>query len=267
MQVLLIGCGFIGSALAIAMEEIESIETIYVTDKSSDRGSFISSCRKAKYVEEVGDVLEDVDLVVEAASQQAVEQYAPSVLEKGKDILIMSVGALADDELRERCTKLAGRNKCRILIPTGALSGIDGLNSASMGELREVSLTSTKPVKALEGNEYLRQNGIDLDGLKSAKEVFHGSAREAARNFPKTSNVAATLSLAGMGFDRTKVTIIADPDARRNTHKITAIGDFGELNATASNVPSPENPKTSLLAALSAISGLKKLTGIVWVGL
>lgn len=267
MKLCLIGCGFIGSTLAKAMENMDEIDEIYVTDKSREKAPWISSCKKVRYQKDMREILDGVDLVIEAASQQAVRQYATLVLEKGKNILIMSIGALADDEFRKKCRTLAQKNKCRIYIPTGALCGIDGLNSASMGKLYEVSLTSKKPVKALKDNQYLRAKGFKIGELEEPQEVFEGSAKDAVKYFPKTSNVAATLSLTGLGFEKTKVRIVADPKAKRNTHEIRARGEFGELKATVNNEPSPTNPKTSILAALSAISGLKKLTGAIWVGL
>jgi aspartate dehydrogenase len=266
MKVCIIGCGFIGSELALAMEEMDEIETIYVTDKREEKASALSTCSKVKYLEEIGDVLEDIDLVVEAASQQAVHQYAPGALERGKDILVMSVGAFADEELFNRCVSLAKDHKCRIYIPTGALCGVDGLKSASMGKLEEVLLISTKPVAALEDNEYLKEKGTNLGNLTEPLQVFEGNARDAAMNFPKTANVAATLSLAGIGFEDTKVRIIADPDTDRNTHEVHAKGEFGELKTVTSNFPSERNPRTSVLALLSAISGIKTLTGVVWIG-
>ncbi len=113
----------------------------------------------------------------------------------------------------------------------------------------------------------MKDIGLKLEDLKEPKVVFEGSAREAAVNFPKTSNVAATLSLAGLGFDATKVKIVADPNAKMNVHNVVVKGEFGEFNTEVRNVPSPTNPKTSLLAALSAIAGLKKVTGVVWVGI
>jgi aspartate dehydrogenase len=267
MKVCIIGCGFIGSELALAMEEMDEIEIVYVTDKREEKASALSKCKKAKYLEDIGDILNTVDLVIEAASQQAVRQYAPGALEKGKDMLVMSVGAFADEGLFNRCVSLAENSKCRIYIPTGACCGVDGLKSASMGRLEEVMLVSTKPISALVDNEFLKGKGIDLKSLEEPTTVFEGNAREAAKDFPKTANVAATLSLAGIGFEDTKVRIIANPNTDRNIHEVRARGEFGELKAVTSNFPSEKNPRTSILALLSAISGVKTLTGIVWIGL
>jgi len=267
MKVCVIGCGFIGTTLINAMEDMDEIEAVYITDKSKKMASGFRSSQKVSYQEDIRKILDDVRLVIEAASQDAVRQYAPLVLENGKDILIMSVGAFVDDELREKCKTLAEKNGCRIYIPTGAICGVDGLSSASARKLNYVTLISTKPVKALKGNQYLKDKGVDFEALKNAEIVFEGSAKDAVRYFPRTSNVAATLSLAGLGFEATRVKIIADPNTETNTHEINVKGEFGEIKATINNVPSPQNPKTSVLAALSAISGLKKITGFVWVGL
>jgi aspartate dehydrogenase len=266
MKVCIVGCGFIGSTLAIAMEDMDNIETIFVTDKSEEKVETLSKCSKVRYQQDIFGILNDIELVIEAASQEAVKQYAPGVLEHGKDMLAMSVGAFADEEFYERCVSLAKEKGCRIFIPTGALCGVDALKSASMGRLDEVTLISTKPVGALKDNEFLKRKGIDLSNLERAETVFEGNAREAALNFPKTSNVAATLSLAGIGFDKTKVRIVADPETDKNTHEIRAKGEFGELKAVAGNFPSERNPRTSILALLSAISGVRTLTAVVWIG-
>jgi aspartate dehydrogenase len=267
MKVCIIGCGFIGTTLANAMEDMDEIETIYVTDKTVGKASSLTDCKKVVFKEDIAEILDDIELVVEAASQGAVHQYAPAILGYGKDILVMSVGAFADDELWKKCTMLAKENGCKIFLPTGALSGIDGLSSAAVGKLEEVTLMSTKPVLALKDNAYLKEKGLTIEALEAPMVVFEGSARDAARYFPKTSNVAATLSLAGLGFDKTRVKIIADPKTDRNTHEVFVKGDFGEMRAVVSNIPSPSNPKTSILAARSAISGMNKITGVVWVGL
>lgn len=266
MKVCIIGCGFIGTALAKAMEGMDIIETIYVNDKGEEKASALARCGKVGFRPDIFGIIDEVDLVIEAASQEAVRQYAPGVLKAGKDILVMSVGAFADGGFYESCVSLAKEKGCRIFIPTGALCGVDALKSASMGRLDEVTLTSTKPVGALKDNEFLKWKGIDISKLEKAETVFEGNAREAAMNFPKTSNVAATLSLAGIGFENTKVRIIADPGTDKNTHEIHAKGDFGEFRAVTGNYPSEKNPRTSVLAFLSALSSVKTITGVVWVG-
>jgi aspartate dehydrogenase len=266
MKVCIVGCGFIGSTMAKAMEEMDIIETIFVTDKSEEKVETLSKCSKVRYQKDIFGILDEVELVIEAASQEAVRQHAPGVLEAGKDILVMSVGAFADEEFYERCVSLAEEKSCRIFIPTGALCGVDALKSASVGRLDEVTLVSTKPVGALKFNEYLKRKGIDTSNLEKPETVFEGNAREAALNFPKTSNVAATLSLAGIGFEKTKVRIVADPETDKNTHEIRAKGEFGELKAVTSNYPSEKNPRTSVLALLSALSNVKTITGVVWIG-
>lgn len=135
-----------------------------------------------------------------------------------------------------------------------------------MGGLTSVEIVSTKHPRGLEGAPYLVENNIDLSGLTEPEVVFQGSAREAARGFPKNVNVAVALSLAGIGVDRTVVTIVADPSATRTLHEVRARGEFGELHTTVRNLVHPENPKTSYLAALSAIRTLRKLTEPIQVG-
>jgi aspartate dehydrogenase len=146
----------------------------------------------------------------------------------------------------------------RLFIASGAVAGLDALASAAQGGLEEVTLTTRKPPAALEGAPYLVESGRSLVGLRGETTVFEGSAREAVRAFPTNINVAAAVSLAGVGFDRTRVRIVADPASTTNRHEVVARGAFGELQLAVSNRPFPSNPKTSHLAALSALASVKQ---------
>jgi len=245
MKIALIGCGFIGRAILDAVKGGSldlKVSCVFDSDPSLLEG--IGAPGTSDFSGLLGS---DAELVVECASQKAVEAYALQVLESGKSLMLMSVGALADDALLERLKSAAKKNKVHIYLPSGAIGALDAVYSAGMGRLNEVSLTTRKPPESL--------------GLSVTKEtiVFDGLAREAVKLFPKNINVAATLSLAGIGFGRTKVRIVADPKAKRNIHEICAKGEFGELSFRVENLPS-KNPKTSLLAALSAIACLKKIS-------
>lgn len=191
------------------------------------------------------------DLVVECAGHAAVDAHAVPVLEAGHDILIVSIGALADGALREKLFAAAARTKRQVLLPAGAIAGIDGLAAARHGGLSFVRLRSRKPPLAWGGAP--GAEGIDLAQIKTATAIFTGSAGEAARLFPKNANVAATVALAGIGFERTGVELIADPEAARNIHELEAEGAFGRFRIVLENVPSPDNPKTSALTAMSLI--------------
>lgn len=214
----------------------------------------------------IEELLKNVDLVVECASQNAVKSIVPQALEAGCDVMVLSVGALADGELRERLFRLAKQNNCKLYFPSGAVVGIDGINSASVAEISSVTLTTRKPPLGLAGAPHVKALGIELEKIEKETVLFEGPASEAVKAFPANVNVAATISLAGIGFERTKVRVIADPALSRNVHEITVEGEFGKFFTKVENLPSPENPKTSYLAALSAISTLKKILSPVQVG-
>jgi aspartate dehydrogenase len=267
MKVGIIGCGFIGATLAKTIETMPEIDNVYLFDNSIDHSEDLAaSLSKATAISDIKKFIKNVDLVIESASQQAVKQYAPQVLEKGKDLLIMSVGALVDEKLWKTLQDLAHRHRCRIYLPSGAICGLDGIKSATVANIDEVMLVTTKPTKGLKDVRYISKQGIDLLALKKPLTVFEGTAKDAVKYFPKNVNVAASVSLAGIGFKSTKVKIIADPSATRNMHRIIVKGRFGEFECEIRNIPSMTNPKTSYLAALSAIATLKKIVSGVWIG-
>jgi aspartate dehydrogenase len=191
------------------------------------------------------------DLIVECAGHGAVDAHAVAILEAGFDLLIVSIGALADRELRDKVFKTAERTKGRVLLPAGAVAGIDGLVAARYGGLDTVRLRSRKAPLSWGGAPGVA--GIDLSAIKTTTVIFAGAADEAARLFPKNANVAATVALAGLGFSRTAVELVADPAASRNIHELEVEGAFGRFKIVLENVPSPDNPKTSALTALSII--------------
>jgi aspartate dehydrogenase len=214
----------------------------------------------------IEEMLHSVDLLIESASQNAVRFIVPRALEAGCDVMVLSVGALVDEALRENIFRLAKQNNCNLYFPSGAVVGIDGIISASAGEISSVSLTTRKPPSGLAGAPYITCKGIELEKIEKETLIFEGPASEAVKAFPANVNVAATISLAGIGFERTKVRIIADPAASRNIHEITVEGKFGRFFTKVENLPSPDNPKTSYLAALSAISTLKMILNPVKIG-
>jgi aspartate dehydrogenase len=267
MNICIIGGGFIGSTIAREIEKIDEIESILIVDKYKERVEELAkSCRKVSFTPDLDSILDKVELVVESASQEAVGEYGPMVLESGTDLVVLSVGAFVNLELFERCKSLAKEKNCKLYVPSGAVAGTDGLRSASVGRIDEVILISYKPPSALKDVEYLQRKGVDLDAIERATTVFNGHAQDAVRYFPKNINVAATVSLTGVGFEKTTVRIVADPNIRRNIHRLIVKGEFGEIECNARNLPSAENPRTSILAALSAIATVKKIVGHVWIG-
>ena len=247
MKLGIIGCGAIGTDVAHAADGMKEIEKIYLHDLKPEASKKLCTMLKKGIIQPVADFLEDVDVVFEAASQQAVGQYAQQVLEAKKDMVIMSIGSLFDDTLRKKLEALARKNKCKIYLPSGAVCGIDGVLAASIEHLDSVTLVTTKSPVSL---------GIKVE---DRTVVFKGSARDAVKRFPKNINVAACLSLAGVGFDETKVEIVADPVETRISHKILAHGRFGRLRAEVENMPNPNNPQSSYMASLSAIAILRRI--------
>jgi aspartate dehydrogenase len=195
-----------------------------------------------------------LDLVTECAAPAAVRACARQVLLAGKDLLIMSSGALTDSALCEELYDLSTESNLRLMVPSGALGGIDAIR-AVRGHLDEVVLTTTKPPEGLRGAPGFKDwEDHTFDG---AQVIYEGPALEAVGLFPANVNVAATLSLVGLGAVKTKVTVVADPASPGNVHEITAKGDFGLMRFRLENVPHSRNPRTSYLAVLSALETLR----------
>lgn len=193
-----------------------------------------------------------IDLVVECANTEAVKKYAPEVICE-KDLLLISVGALVDSSLYNTLKKSAHEFKRKIYLPSGAIGGLDVLRAASeLDGLSSVNLTTRKPSNAL---------SVEIEDQE--KIVFDGTAEKAIAQFPKNANIAIIISLAGIGIKKTNVKIIADPEVTKNIHQLEASGDFGKLELTLENSPSPNNPKTSYLTALSILSTLRSLTDAI----
>jgi len=268
----LIGCGAIGTVLARAVDSGQAGDThlVMVYDLAAEKSRILIKklTRKPRIAENFEELIEcgEIDLVIEAASQGAVKEYASKVLRAGKDLMIMSVGALVDSELTNEIKRYAeGRGK-RVYIPSGAIAGLDGVKAAVIGRVDHVTLTTRKPPEGLGGALHVKEKEIRLDRLKNPTIIYEGPALEACRLFPVNVNVAAALGLAGIGLENTKVRIIADPTIERNIHEIEVKGEFGELKIHTENIPSVENPKTSYLAALSAIATLRKITEPLLIG-
>jgi len=202
------------------------------------------------------------DIVVECAPAELLADIATPFLIAGKCVIVLSVGALLQ---RPELVDLARAHGGRLLVPTGALLGLDAVAAAAVGEVSLVRLVSRKPVAALQGAPWLIKNGIDISAISEATRVFAGSAREAAAGFPANINVAAALALAGVGPDRTQVEIWADPALTRNVHQIIVESDAAHLDMRIENIPSA-NPKTGRITAQSVIALLRKHGSALCVG-
>ena len=259
MRLGLVGCGTIGRALVEGLASFAPVEAIALFDRRPEAAlSLASADPRARVVRSLEELIASSDFVVEAASQEAAREAVPAALAAGRGALLMSVGALSDGPFLARVLAAAERGPGRLHIPSGAIGGLDALASAARGGLESVTLTTRKPPAALEGAPYLVERGRSLAGLAAETVVFEGTAREAVRAFPANVNVAAAVSVAGIGFDRTVVRVIADPRSETNQHEVVARGAFGELRVEVSNLPFPSNAKTSYLAALSALASVRQ---------
>lgn len=261
----IIGCGNIGQFLAKAVENEPHLHLIALADIDQQRATKIAnSLSFPPSVVSNDHLIEMSDLIVEAASPTVVPSIIEKACPKHKDLLIISVGGMLN--LSPQVCQILSRTDSRIYFPSGALAGLDAIKAAVGDEVYSVTLTTRKPPKGLAGAPYFKIAGIDLDQIKTATTIFEGPANEAIAGFPKNVNVAAALSLAGIGEKRTIVRIIADPETKTNSHEIEAIGKFGKIVCRTENLPFPQNPKTSYLAALSALATLKKLGSSIQVG-
>ena len=202
---------------------------------------------------------EKPEAVVEAASHDAVREYAEPLLARGISFVALSGGALCDDALRARLERTAAEHRALLYVPSGGIGGLDSLKAVCLAGADEVSIAVTKPPAAWKGIPYVEKLGVDLDALPGATVLFEGSAREGVPHFPANVNIAAVLSMAGIGFDRTRLKVVADPALKFNTHFIVIRGRTGRVDIKFESVAMPENPKTSMLACFSALAAIREL--------
>lgn len=255
----IIGCGVIGTGIAefISRKLKDKAMVIALCDIDSDKAMRLSKrLRPLPAITGFDTLIRKSDLVIESAGGKVAGMVAEKAILNKKDCLIMSTGGLLDRHGLFRKAKARGVN---IYIPSGAVSGIDGLASAAAGRIKKVRLTTRKPVRGLIGAPYLEKRGIDIRKIRKETVIYKGTAKEALKHFPKNINVAATVSLSGIGPERTQVRIITSPAYKRNTHELEVEGDFGRLFTRTENLPSKENPKTSQLAIFSALAKLKEV--------
>jgi aspartate dehydrogenase len=206
------------------------------------------------------------DAMVEAAAHAWVQAHAEPVLAAGVALIVLSAGALADDVLRQRLEAAARASGALLYVPSGGIGALDALKAAAVAGIDEVMIRTAKPPRAWNGIPYVEALGVDLERLEEAIVLYDGPARAGVKHFPQNVNIAAVLSLAGVGFDRTRLVVVADPRIVRNTHVITAKAVTGEIVIELHNIPSPENPKTAWLACYSALAALKQMQSPVRYG-
>lgn len=260
----IVGCGAIGRALINAVAAGRLTVRIAGVTSRTEKGAreFLSGLKAPPPYLTLDELIKASDLLVEAAGGAVVPSLAQKVFAAGKDLMVISVGALLD---HPEVLEASRRTGCRLYLPSGAIAGLDGIKSACVGEITHVTHTTRKPPAGLEGAPYLVERGISLAGLQEEKEVFSGSAREACRGFPANVNVTAAVSLAGIGPDKTRVRILAVPGLKFNCHDVDVEGEFGKLHVHIENVPT-ENPRTGKLTVLSMIRAIQDVLDPVRIG-
>ncbi|TDF93231.1 aspartate dehydrogenase [Paenibacillus piri] len=263
----IIGYGTIGEDVVRSILQGEAgliqLTAILVRDKSK----FDGLRSEAYVITDNEDELfnQSPDIVVECAGHEAVRKYGEKALLHGADLLVVSVGAFADEALLQLLKGTAARCGRKIIIPSAAIGGLDRIAAGSLGPMEEVTLITRKPTKAWYGTLVERQ--INLDELTEPYCAFEGVARDSARLFPESVNVSAALSLAGVGFDQTKVKVYVDPHISHNTHEIEARGKFGQIRLQIQNTPSSRNPKTGYIVAMSVTKTLRDMTSSFVIGI
>lgn len=206
------------------------------------------------------------EAVIEAASHESVRAYGERVLDAGIALVVLSAGVMSDDALRGRLEAASLRRRALLHVPSGGIGGLDALKAAVIAGVESVVIRSSKPPRAWKGIPYVESLNVDLDGLTAPHVLYDGPARVGVKHFPQNVNIAAVLSMAGIGFDRTRLVVVADPNIERNVHVISASGVSGDIEITLKNVPSPSNPKTAWLACYSALAALKALQSPIRYG-
>jgi len=263
----IVGCGAIGSRIAKSVKgELKNtcvLSGLYDIDqaKSEELAREMSSSKLIKT--SLQSLIKSCDLVVEAVNAKNTRDIISAALHAKKNVLAMSVGKLLNET---GLFRLAEKNHCTILLPSGAISGIDAIKAASLAGISSVTLTTRKPPSGFTRSAHVIEKGIDLNRIKSETVIFDGNVDRAVQLFPENINVAATVALACGAKEKIRVRIITAPDFKRNSHEIDVIGNFGRMVSRTENVVCPDNPKTSYLAVLSAIQTLKQFFNVIKIG-
>lgn len=266
LRIGIVGCGAIGGGIAryISKELKKDCQLTGLYDIEYGR---VERLRRELSAGSIGKsslqaLLKSCDLMIEAVNANSTRGIVRGALLQKRNVIAMSVGKLLDAQY---LFDLARERGCHLLIPSGAIAGIDAIKSASLARIRKINLTTRKPLNGFANNPYLVKKGVDLAAIKKETVLFKGNVASAVRFFPQNINVAATLALASRAKDKITVCIMTSPGYKNNSHEVEIIGDFGRIVTRTDNVVSPENPKTSYLAVLSGMQTLKQFcqgTGI-----
>jgi aspartate dehydrogenase len=263
-RVAVAGLGAIGASVVKELDRgIEGLTLAAVSAQNiAKHRGWLGALKKTPEILPIEELAEAADIVVECAPSKLVRSIVAPAVKRGKTAIVLSVGALLENE---DLISLARENGGQIVVPTGALIGLDAVTAAAVGTIHSVRMVTRKPPQGLAGAPYLVENNISVDGLAEPLRIFEGTAREAAKGFPANLNVAVALSLAGIGPDRTRLEIWADPTVTRNTHRIEVDSDSARFSMSIENIPS-ENPRTGRITALSVIACLRKQRASLRIG-
>jgi aspartate dehydrogenase len=255
MRIAMIGCGAIGVGVLELLQNDSAMAVHWIVLPAGDHPEVSAvAARLAPHARIVHDLADSPDLLVECAGHAAIEQHVIPALERGIPCVVASVGALSAPGIATKLEDAAQRGHTQVQLLSGAIGGIDALAAARVGGLESVVYTGRKPPQAWKGTPAERE--CDLDALTEARCIFDGTAEEAAQLYPKNANVAATVSFAGIGLQRTRVQLFADPAVKENVHHVEARGAFGSLELTLCGKPLAANPKTSALTVFSVVRAL-----------
>lgn len=261
MRVAILGGGTIARLVLehLRRGELPGVEVVGIAGRRpGSRGASLAAEFGVAYVVGADALLAfNPQVVLEAASHDAVRAHLVALLAAGVSVIVLSAGALVDDQLRMQAESAAARSRVLLSVPSGGIGGLDALKAACAAGVDEVSILVAKPPAAWKGIPYVEALGLDLDRLPAPATLFDGCARDGVPYFPQNVNIAAVLSLAGIGFDRTRLKVVADPGLTLNTHTIRVSGKSGRATVVLENVPAPDNPKTAWLACYSALAAIK----------
>ncbi len=265
-RVAILGCGAIGSRIAHAikkdLQSLCALSGIYDIDPSKTAKLEQALSEDNLIRDSFSALLQDCDILVEAINSDT-HDFIQMALEAKKDVLSVSVGRLLN---AEDLLALSIKNGCALLIPSGAIAGIDAVKSASLASISKITLTTRKPIAGFSHNRYIEDRGINLEDITGETCIFEGTVDDAVRYFPRNINVAATLALASHAKSKIVIRLLTSPEYTINSHEIDIQGDFGHMISRTENVVCPDNPKTSYLAVLSAVQTLKEFCSGVRVG-
>ena len=270
MKLALLGGGTIARLVLSHLRSgtLTGVEVIAICGRSptSPGAAFARECAIPYVLGTDGLIQARPEVVLEAASHDAVREHLVPLLQAGISVIVLSAGALVDDQLRSDAARAAAGSGATLYVPSGGIGGLDALKTACIAGVDQVTIRVAKPPAAWKQIPFVEKLGIDLDALRGAVTLFEGSARDGVPHFPQNVNIAAVLSLAGIGFDRTRLQVVADPGLRLNTHTIQVAGKSGRFSVVLENVPSPDNPKTAWLACFSALAALKEFETTIRYG-